>query len=101
MLRPFQEIASTGDLRKESKRFMEVLSGRRHDACIDFTSLNAGAILYIAGVCDNLKKGVEVSRQAIENGLAIEKLRDWVAVQDSTGGSGIARFERLLKETNS
>ena len=98
---PFQEIASTGDLGKESKRFMQVLSGRRHEACINFTSLNAGAILYIAGVCDNLKKGVQVSREAIKNGQAIEKLRDWVAIQDSTGGGGMARFERLLEETNS
>jgi anthranilate phosphoribosyltransferase len=96
----FAEIASMGDIGKESQRFIKVLSGRGHDACINFTSLNAGAILYIAGVCDNLRKGVEVSRQTIENGQVIAKLRDWVAVQNTTGGSGMARFEGLLKESD-
>ncbi|HEX2966365.1 MAG TPA: anthranilate phosphoribosyltransferase [Syntrophorhabdaceae bacterium] len=93
-------IASTSDMEKETKRFVEVLSGRGYNACIDFTCLNAGVILYTAGVCDSIKQGVEMSCEAIENGKALMKLRDWVAVQDSTGGSGMARFDKLLKETD-
>jgi anthranilate phosphoribosyltransferase len=95
-LSSFKEIASTGDMDKERRRFVEVLSGRIHRACIDFTSFNAGAILYTAGTCDTLKKGVDMSRHAIESGKAIRKLRDWVAAQDGTGGRGAARLERLL-----
>jgi anthranilate phosphoribosyltransferase len=75
------DIASTGCLDTESIRFLEVLSGRDHGACIDFTCLNAGAILYTAGKCDNLQKGISLSRDIIESGHAIKKLREWASVQ--------------------
>jgi anthranilate phosphoribosyltransferase len=91
------EIAPTGDLEKEAERFVRVLSGKDASPCADFTCLNAGAILYVAGVCDDLKKGVEESRQTIESGRAIEKLRNWVAAQDATNGRGTEKLERLME----
>ncbi len=94
--KPFEEIASMGDPSKEALRFMQVLSGKGHPACIDFTCLNAGAILYTAGKCDSLKKGVELSREIIEDNRAVEKLRQWTAVQDSSSFTGMQRFESLL-----
>jgi anthranilate phosphoribosyltransferase len=94
--KPFEEVASMGDPSKEALRFMQVLAGRGHQACIDFTCLNAGAILYTAGKCDNLKKGVELSREIIEDNRAVEKLRQWAAVQDSQASAGMQRFESLL-----
>jgi anthranilate phosphoribosyltransferase len=92
-----EEIAPTGGLQKEAERFVNVLSGKNGNACMDFTCLNAGAILYVAGLCDNLEKGVEKSRETIGNGRAIEKLREWVATQDATHGRGTERLESLLQ----
>jgi anthranilate phosphoribosyltransferase len=94
--KPFEEIAALGDRGREAVRFMEVLSGRRHEGCIDFTCYNAGAILYTAGKCDSLKKGVEMSREAISSNMAIKKLRQWVESQRSTGGQGLQTFEMIL-----
>lgn len=96
---PFDEIASLGDPAREAVRFLHVLSGKKHKACIDFTCLNAGAILYTAGKCDSIKKGVEMSRESIESNSAIEKLRQWVTCQDATEGKGLQRFELLLKKS--
>jgi anthranilate phosphoribosyltransferase len=78
-----EDIRSTGDLKEESKRFIDVLSGCGYGACVDFTCLNAGAILYIAGKCSDLTQGIYLSRQAIETGSATAKLREWVAIQGS------------------
>lgn len=93
---PFEEIASMGEPSREALRFIQVLSGKGHQACIDFTCLNAGAILYTAGKCDSLKKGVELSREMIECNRAVEKLRQWATYQNSSGGAGLQRFESLL-----
>jgi anthranilate phosphoribosyltransferase len=97
--KPFEEVASLGDPSKEAVRFLQVLSGKEHKACIDFTCLNAGAILYTAGKCDSLKKGIELSRDIIESNRAIEKLRQWATVQDSSPDSGPQRLETLLTKT--
>jgi anthranilate phosphoribosyltransferase len=93
---PFDQVASMGEPAKEALRFIQVLSGKGHQACVDFTCLNAGAILYTAGKCDDLKKGVELSREIIESNRAIEKLRRWATVQDSSASTGTQRLESLL-----
>ena len=84
----FDEIAYTGTLEDESKRFVSVLSGTGHEACVDFTCLNAGAILYLAGKCGSIKDGAELSRETITAGKAVEKLRQWVSIQGSGMASG-------------
>jgi len=94
----YEELAAMSNLRDEAVRFVQVLAGVGHKVCIDFTCLNAGAILYLAGKCDNLQQGVEISRDTIERKLALDKLQQWVSIQGSTGNHGIARLEKLLKK---
>lgn len=91
-----EEIVPTGDLRQEALRFLQVLGGRGHDGCIDFTCLNAAAILTVAGRCDDIRTGVEMSRDAIDSGRSLAKLKQWVMTQDSTGGQGAERLDRLM-----
>jgi len=84
----FEEIAFTGTLEDEATRFVSVLSGYGHDSCQSFTCLNAGAILYIAGKAQNMKEGVEMARETIRSGKAIEKLRQWAGVQNTNSNKG-------------
>lgn len=76
-----EDIVSTRNLQTETQRFLKVLSGQGYRACIDFTCLNAAAILYNAGKCPDLKAGAALSREILESGRAIEKLQAWKAVQ--------------------
>ena len=94
----FEDIATTGDLSMETQRFVQVLAGTGPEACIDFTCLNAGALLNIAGIARDLKEGVELSREAIEKGAALEKLQRWVMVQNREPEKGLRRLERVIKE---
>jgi anthranilate phosphoribosyltransferase len=96
--REYEEIASTGDVGKESDRFISVIAGTGPAACIDFTCLNAGAILYLAGVSDSIKKGVELSRETVLTGKALAKLAEWIRVQNTDPDTGSGRFETLLKK---
>jgi anthranilate phosphoribosyltransferase len=44
----------------------------------DLVALNAGAAIYAANLCDNLKSGVAMAQDAIDSGLARVKLTDMV-----------------------
>lgn len=88
----YAEVAATGDLRQETGRFLDVLAGTAAPACIDITCLNAAAVLYVAGKAADLKSGVARCREIIHSGRALEKLRQWVAVQRGEGRPSVKAF---------
>jgi anthranilate phosphoribosyltransferase len=88
----YADIAASGDLRRESERFLKVLAGTAHPAAIDITCLNAAAVLYVAGKTPDLQSGVERSRELIHGGRALQKLRHWVTVQADAGQNSVDRF---------
>lgn len=92
----FDEIAFSGTIEEESRKFLSVLSGKGYEACVSFVSLNAGAILYVAGKCNSLKEGAQMSLDAMSSGLAIKKLRQWVSVQAKSSTEGHERLDSLL-----
>ncbi len=92
----YADIAATGDLRRETGRFLKVLAGTAAPACIDITCLNAAAVLYVAGKAADLKSGVARCREIIHSGRALEKLRQWAAVQR---GEGRPAAKALLDRT--
>jgi anthranilate phosphoribosyltransferase len=94
---PFAEIAATGDLGAETERFLRVLTAKGHRGCIDFTCLNAGAILYIGEQCESIREGVRMAHDAIISGAAIDKLRRWVSVQNTDPESGVACLDKKLQ----
>lgn len=77
----FDDISATNDLKAETDRFMRVIAGKGPAACVDFTCLNAGAILYIAGICSSIQDGVAKSKSLLESGVAHEKLEQWKKIQ--------------------
>jgi anthranilate phosphoribosyltransferase len=93
-----EAIAGSGNLEREAERFLQVLAGVNHQACSDFTCLNAGAVLYIAGITPTLKEGVEQSREIIQKGQAIKKMEEWVALQQDPDHGGQRRFESLARQ---
>lgn len=49
-----------------------------HEGARDIVCLNAGAAIYVAGLCADLKAGVEMAQDAIGSGLARQKLKEFV-----------------------
>ncbi|HRZ86757.1 MAG TPA: anthranilate phosphoribosyltransferase [bacterium] len=95
--REYSDIAATGDIREESRRFVSVVAGRGPAACHDLACLNAGAVLYCAGVSDTIVEGVAAANEAVMSGRALAKLAGWVRAQNADAGEGCARFEALLR----
>ena len=48
-----------------------------HNTAMDIVCLNAGAAIYVGGLCADLKAGVAMAQDAIGSGLANEKLKDF------------------------
>ncbi|MCI5141006.1 MAG: anthranilate phosphoribosyltransferase, partial [Candidatus Electrothrix sp. ATG1] len=92
---PFAEIATTGDLNKERRRFLSVLAGKGEQGCVDFTCLNAGATLYAGGRAESIGEGIRLASAAIADGFALTQLKDWVAAQ-ARDEKGTARLEQEL-----
>ncbi len=53
---------------------------RREGPAADIVALNAGAAICAAGLCDSLKRGVEMAQDALATGLPREKLDEYVRV---------------------
>lgn len=85
----FGDIAAMGDVRKESVRFLRVISGIDHHGCIDITCLNAGAVLYLVGKTKDIAEGVCMSKEIIGSGRALQKLTEWVNTQSDQQKNGI------------
>ena len=56
----------------------DVLEGKEQGAKRDIILLNAGAALYTIGKAATMKEGVELARQAVDSGKALEKLDEFI-----------------------
>jgi anthranilate phosphoribosyltransferase len=92
------EIASTADLKQERHRVLRVLAGEQTDGCRDFACLNAAAVLHVAGKAADLREGVALSREAIDSGAVLRKLKQWVATQNAEPEAGLKRLTQALAD---
>jgi anthranilate phosphoribosyltransferase len=53
--------------------------GQYAQKAADVIALNAGAAIYVSGVTNSLKDGIDMARDAIGSGLAAEKIRELAA----------------------
>ncbi len=53
----------------------EIFENKRKDARLNVILLNAGAMVYLAGITDSIKSGIELARQSIESGKVLQILR--------------------------
>ncbi len=68
-----------GDGTENARTLREILAGKVQGAKRDVVLLNAGAGLYISDKARSIKEGVELARDLIDSGKALEKLRAYLA----------------------
>ena len=72
-------MAATRNLRvsdaAESKKML--MAALRYDEGLprEIVAMNSGAAIYVAGLVDSLAAGIELARQTMQSGAAVEKLR--------------------------
>jgi anthranilate phosphoribosyltransferase len=59
------------------------VDAERSEQAADIIALNAGAGLYVAGVCDSIADGVEKAREVINDGSAWKRLKQLAAMSSS------------------
>ena len=63
-----------GNAEENARIILELFEGKKGGKR-DIVLLNAGAALHVAGSADTIGKGVELARQALDDGKAMEKLQ--------------------------
>ncbi len=74
------------DVAASRRMLLDVLEGKGGIAT-DIVAMNAGAALYLAGLCEDIGQGIEKARQAIASGAARQKLAQLVDVTQQLGAS--------------
>ncbi|MDX1622540.1 MAG: anthranilate phosphoribosyltransferase [Gemmatimonadota bacterium] len=69
------EQLAGGDPAENARILASVLAGKGTAAQEAITAANAGAALFVAGVADGLREGVERARETIASGAAVETLK--------------------------
>jgi anthranilate phosphoribosyltransferase len=61
----------------QSANIVQAALDGSHETATDIVCLNAGAAIYVAGLCADLKAGVAMAQDAVGSGLAKAKLKDF------------------------
>lgn len=60
----------------ENERIItEIFKGQRKDSRYDIICLNAGAMLYLYGIAENISEGIKFAQNAINNGITYKTLQ--------------------------
>ena len=72
-----------GDGIENAQITRDILSGKETGAKRDIVLLNAGATLYVGGAAESIAAGIELARQIVESGKAVEVLERLVELSNS------------------
>lgn len=76
-----EKVVTTGNIDTEKERFLSVISGEGPEECTEFTCMNAGVLLYCAGIVSSFRDGTHFAGELITGGDAREKLDEWIILQ--------------------
>lgn len=82
MKRCSQEDLTGGDAKENAEITRSILSGALHGPKRDIVLLNSGCALYIAGKANTIAEGIELAREAIDSGKAIQQLEAFVKLSN-------------------
>ncbi|MEW5801451.1 MAG: anthranilate phosphoribosyltransferase [bacterium] len=92
----FEDVASSRDVQKDALALLRVLAGKDTGPRLDIVCLNAAPLLYITDKAKDLKTGLTMAREAVADGRALNKLRDWVTWQNEKPEDGLPKLEEMI-----
>ena len=91
-----EELGPMRDRKKEALRLLSILSGKGSAACTDIVCLNAGLILYLMKRADSIREGFRQAKDIVLSAKGIDKLREWVRLQNADPAAGSAKLNALM-----
>ncbi len=89
-------LRPSGNLEQEAAGMVALLSGEGCPARSDIAALNAGLILYATKQVKTIKEGYHSALEIIKAGEGLNKLQEWVRVQNSDPQAGLARLNSYI-----
>ena len=96
----FEDLASSRDVQADALALLRVIMGRDEGPRSDIICLNAAPLLYIMGKAGDLGAGIDMAREAIASGSALEKLRAWVRWQNTGPDDGVPILEGMIRRAS-
>ncbi|MDL1958637.1 MAG: anthranilate phosphoribosyltransferase [Deltaproteobacteria bacterium] len=97
--RPTQEeLLSEFDQHEEALRLLRIFNRKDTGGRYKTICLNAAPIFYVSGEVRNLKEGFEKAQEIIDSGQAMDKLEEWVEVQNRDPDAGRIKLGALLEK---
>lgn len=93
-----KDLSPSQDRQAEALRLLSILSGKANVACSDIVCLNAGLILYLMNHADSIKDGFHRAEEIVKSGKGIDKLKEWVGVQNTNPAVGLNKLNSLLEK---
>jgi anthranilate phosphoribosyltransferase len=91
-------ILSSLDREEEALRFIRVLTGEEKGPRMNIVALNAAPILYLNGNASSLAEGLARALDILESGKGLQKLKDWVRVQNSVDpGLKLEKLDKMVE----
>lgn len=90
MGRNVEELAG-GTIEDNARDMVQVFNGELKGAKRDVICINSGASIYVGGLAKSIKEGAEMAENAIDDGDASAKLKEFV--KESGGSSRIERYQ--------
>ena len=73
-----KDAVKGGEAMENAKITLGILNGTITDARRDVVLMNAGCAIYISGKADTIADGIEMARESIDSGKALEKLNELI-----------------------
>ncbi len=70
------KFSKCNSARESAERIEAVFSGKGKEEDLNFILVNASAALYVSEIASDFKEGVDIAKNAIDEGLVIKKLVD-------------------------
>ncbi len=93
-----KEILCGLDREEEAIRLLRTLGGMSNGSRKEAICMNAAPILYLAGNSSDLMEGYHIAKGVVESGKAVDKLREWVKVQNTDPEIGLENLDGLLRK---
>jgi anthranilate phosphoribosyltransferase len=92
-----KSIAAPRDILTSVNNIISLLSGQGCEAAADIVALNTALIFVVAEIVPTLREGVEMAKDIISKGTALQTLEKWVISQNRDPEKGRRTLYSILK----
>lgn len=92
------ELAPEKDRHQAAQNMVSLLSGRKNGAQRDAILLNSAFIFLLSEKTETLQDGIRLAEEILNEGKAMQQLKQWVTAQNSDPEGGLATLNTLQQE---